>query len=113
MKHWVEMLIGVVFVVFVLPASAVSEEGGLPKGQTLYLQYCETCHGQEGTGDGDTFFQPPIEDLTSPKIQQKSDKNLWESIHMGKANTAMGMWRFVLSDEEIDHVLLYVRSLAQ
>ena len=111
MKRWGVVLIGVVFVVFVLPASAFSQDGDLAKGKILYLQYCETCHGQEGKGDGYTFFQPPIADLTSPAIQKKSDKTLWKSIHMGKSNTVMGMWRFVLSDEEINHALLYVRSL--
>ncbi len=41
----------------------------------------------------------------------KSDKTLWKSIYMGKSNTVMGMWRFVLTNEEIDRVLEYVRSL--
>ena len=47
-----------------------------------------------------------------PRIQNKTDQELRESIHMGVANTAMGMWRFVLSDEEIIAILGHVRSLA-
>ncbi len=111
MKRCIGLLIGVVFVMFVFPSSAFLKEGELIKGKTLYLKHCETCHGQEGKGDGYTFFQPPVADLTSPKIQQKLDKELWKSIHMGVPNSAMGMWRFVFSDEEIDSVLAYVRSL--
>ena len=109
-------LLGLFFVlalvVFLLPGGALAEEGDLKEGRTLYLKHCKVCHGQEGKGDGYALFNPPVADLTASKIQKKTDKELWESIHMGVSNTAMGMWRFVLSDEEIALVLGYVRSLA-
>ena len=113
MKSCSVWCIGVVFVVFFFPAIAFPEERNSERGKSLYLKYCETCHGPAGKGDGYTFFQPPVADLTSQKVQKKLDKDLWKSIHMGVPHTVMGMWRFVLSDEEIDSVLAYVRSLAQ
>jgi mono/diheme cytochrome c family protein len=112
MKRLSVLIIGLVLVVFLLPVGSLAEEGDLKKGKTLYLKHCKVCHGAEGKGDGYTLFNPPVADLTASKIQKKSDKELWESIHRGVSNTAMGMWRFVLSDEEIALVLGYVRSLA-
>lgn len=112
MKRSAGLFFVLVLVVFLLPGWSLAEEGDLKEGRTLYLKHCKVCHGPEGKGDGYTLFNPPVADLTSSKIQKKSDKELWESIHMGVSNTAMGMWRFVLSDEEIALVLGYVRSLA-
>lgn len=112
MKRLSVLIIGLVLVVFLLPGGLLAEEGDLKEGRTLYLKHCKICHGQEGKGDGYALFNPPVADLTLSKIQKKTDKALWESIHMGVSNTAMGMWRFVLSDEEISLVLGYVRSLA-
>ena len=111
MKRLSVLIIGLVLVVFLHPGVSLTEEGDLKEGRTLYLKYCKVCHGPEGKGDGYTLFNPPVADLTVSRIQKKSDKELWESIHMGVSNTAMGMWRFVLSDEEIALVLGYVRSL--
>ena len=112
MKRPFVLIIGLVFLVFLLPVGSFAEDGNLKEGRTLYLKHCKICHGPEGKGDGYMLFNPPVADLTSSKIQKKSDKELWASIHMGVSDTAMGMWRFVLSDEEIALVLGYVRSLA-
>ena len=112
MKRYLGIFFVLVLAVFLLPGGSLAEKGDLKEGRTLYLKHCKVCHGAEGKGDGYTLFNPPVADLTASKIQKKSDKELWESIHMGVANTSMGMWRFVLSDEEIALVLGYVRSLA-
>ena len=85
----------------------------LKKEKTLYMKHCEVCHGPNGKGDGYLFFDPPVANLTSPEIQKKSDEELWHSVHDGVSNTAMGTWKFVLTDAEISLVLSYVRSLAQ
>lgn len=112
MKYFVVLFMTLGLSVFVLPGGSFADEGDLKKGRGLYLKHCKICHGPEGKGDGYTHFNPPVADLRASKIQKKTDKELWESIHMGVANSAMGMWRFVLSDEEIALVLGYVRSLA-
>ena len=112
MKRRFAFIIALSLVVFLIPGGLLADEGDLKEGRALYLKHCKVCHGPEGKGDGYTHFNPQVADLTASKIQKKSDKDLWESIHMGVSNTAMGMWRFVLSDEEIGLVLGYVRSLA-
>ena len=112
MKGLSVLFMALVWVVFLLQGGLLAEKGESNKGKTLYLKHCKICHGQEGKGDGYALFNPPVADLTASTIQNKSDKELWESIHMGVSNTSMEMWRFVLSDEEITAVLGYVRSLA-
>jgi len=112
MKRLSVLFMALALVLFLLPGGSLAEEGNLKEGKTLYLKHCKICHGQEGKGDGYALFNPPVADLTASTIQKKPDKELWESIHMGVSNTSMGMWRFVLSDEEITLVLGYVRSLA-
>jgi len=112
MKGLSVLFMALAWVVFLLPGGSLAKEGDLKEGRTLYLKHCKICHGQEGKGDGYALFNPPVADLTASTIQNKSDKELWESIHMGVSNTSMEMWRFVLSDEEITAVLGYVRSLA-
>ena len=106
-----------VIVVLVLGVALFSQEilaneREAKEGKILYFKHCEICHGPEGKGDGYAHFNPPVVDLTVSEIQKKPDRELWDSIHKGVPNTAMGMWRFVLSDEEIVAALGYVRSLA-
>lgn len=81
-------------------------------GRIIYSTICIRCHAIDGKGEGQMKFTPPVADLTSPAVQNKLDARLFKSVHDGKANTAMGAWREVLSDDEIWDVLAYVRTLA-
>ena len=98
---------------FLAVQAVPAEKGGVGKGRALYEKHCAVCHGPKGKGDGYTLFDPPVADLTSRKIQIKSDEELRASVHDGVSNTAMGTWKLVLSDKEIALVLAYVRSLSQ
>jgi mono/diheme cytochrome c family protein len=89
-----------------------SPEHDVVSGRIIYSTTCIRCHGIEGKGEGHMKLTPPIADLTSPAVQSKLDARLFKSVHDGKANTAMGAWREVLSDDEIWDVLAYVRTLA-
>ncbi len=85
--------------------------GNVPKGKVLYTNLCLRCHGVEGKGDASMKFNPPVADLSTPAAQSKLDASLMKAIHDGRKNTAMGAWKFVLSDEEIRDVTAYVRVL--
>lgn len=85
--------------------------GNAEKGKLLYVNLCIRCHGVEGKGDGSMTFTPPVADLSSPASQSKLDATLMKAIHDGRKDTAMGAWKFVLSDEEIRDVTAYVRIL--
>lgn len=71
------------------------------------------CHGRGGKGEGYRMFNPPPTDLTSPSVKGKVNADLLKTIHEGRPNTAMGAYKWVLSDEEAREVLAYVRSLSR
>lgn len=81
------------------------------KGKSIYTEVCQTCHGLNGTGSGTMTLHPPASDLTSAAVQEKLDAGLFKAIHDGRKNTAMGAWKYSLSDEEIHDVIAYVRTL--
>lgn len=88
-------------------------QGDRKMGKALYFTHCVDCHGPNGKGSGSWPFYPPPADLTARRIQEKSDYALWKSVHDGVPNSAMGSWKWVLSDKEEAHLLTYVQSLAQ
>lgn len=91
---------------------ALREHYDLQEGKRLYGEYCRFCHGEQGKGHAFNVTPPPA-DLTSPAVQRKSDIELTQTIHEGERGTAMGAWKWALSKEEKQHVLLYIRWLAQ
>jgi len=91
---------------------ALREHYDLQEGKRLYGEYCRFCHGEQGKGHAFNVTPPPA-DLTSPAVQRKSDIELAKTIHEGERGTAMGSWKWVLSKEEKQYVLLYIRWLAQ
>ena len=88
------------------------EHYDLQEGKRLYEQYCRFCHGEQGKGKAFDVTPPPA-DLTSPAVQQKSDFDLTQIIHGGEQGTAMGAWKWALSDKDKQNVLQYIRSLAR
>lgn len=95
------------------PGGEALATSDIANGKMIYGDNCATCHGGSGRGDGYVGFDPPVADLTSPAIQRKLDGELIKTIHAGRSNTAMGSWRFALSDEEIHDVVAYLRTLKQ
>ena len=91
---------------------ALREHYDLQEGKRLYGEYCRFCHGDQGKGQAFNVTPPPA-DLTSPAVQRKSDIELAQTIHEGERGTAMGSWKWALSKEEKQYVLLYIRWLAQ
>ena len=51
-------------------------------------------------------MSPPPADLTSPTVQKKSDAELVQIIHGGEQGTAMGAWKWPLSEKEKQNILL-------
>lgn len=91
--------------------SLPSQAGDLSRGKNVYMDVCMACHGLDGRGAGSVKLNPPPADLTSADVQGKLDAGLFKSIHDGRKNTAMGSWKYALSDEEIHDVIAYVRTL--
>jgi len=89
-----------------------AESADVAAGKRIYVELCKTCHGLDGRGPGVMKFSPPAADLTSREVQTKLDSRLYNSIHEGRANTAMGAWKDALSAKEVLDVLAYVRTFA-
>jgi mono/diheme cytochrome c family protein len=113
--HLTEILIAVLGALAALlaeqPTVVQAESEGLSKGKALYQQVCIQCHGFDGRGNGTVKLNPPPADLTSPRVQNKLDAGLFKSIHEGSKNTAMGAWKYALTEEETYAVIAYVRQL--
>lgn len=111
--------IGAVVLLSLLSVSAISAglgaaaeyAGHAGKGKALYANLCIRCHGAEGKGNGAMTFTPPVADLTAPAAQNKLDATLLKTIHDGRKNTAMGAWKFVLTEEDMRDVAAYLRVL--
>ncbi len=82
-------------------------------GQRVYEQYCATCHGVSGRGDG-----PLAASLPSPPadlrvhVPHHSDGFLFQVVSDGIPGTPMPGFAGPLSEEERWHVLNYIRALA-
>lgn len=110
------MSVGVVFVMLyggVVLADVPT--GNAKKGEDVYRTNCLNCHGTQGRGDGPVADQltPRPADLTSEKVQQKSDKDLLMIVRDGKPGTSMPAWKGELSDQKILDVLAYLRGLVR
>lgn len=91
---------------------ALREHYELQEGRRLYEQHCRFCHGDQGKGKAYDVTPSPA-DLTSPTLQRKSDAELTQTIHEGAQGTAMGSWKWELSEKDKRNVLLYIRWLAR
>lgn len=94
-----------------LPKSA--KERDTVSGREIYVNTCIRCHGIDGKGAMGIQLAPPPADLTSDSVQNRLDASLFKRIHDGKPNTAMGAWKYSLSDDEIWDVLAYIRTMKQ
>lgn len=80
-------------------------------GEELYVTFCSKCHGLEGYGDGPSVGSLHIEgSFVLTALAERPDEELTEIITYGKA-VDMPAWGLILSDEQIEAVLAYVRTL--
>ena len=82
------------------------------KGEKVFEQYCVSCHGRTGKGDGQLaeVLNPPPANLTSEQTQAKADEELREIIENGKPGTAMASYKNDLSQSQIADILTYLRT---
>ena len=104
---------GVLAAVLLGAASGVTlaqEDEIIAGGQLKYKQYCATCHGTEGKGDGhmsEILIIPPT-DLTQLSKKNKGDFPFWYVYEMidgrkevrGHGDRTMPVWGSVFQAEE-------------
>lgn len=81
-------------------------------GDRVYTEACASCHGVQGLGDGPAAagLDPPPANLII-HVPLHPDRVLFEFIHDGIAGTAMVGLADRYTDEEIWHVINYIKTL--
>ena len=94
------------------PIEATAESRGI--GRQRYVFMCRECHGNRGRGDGDMAHAGGVpSDFTDDVWQHgESDGELFAVIKAGVSADMQG-YANRLSDEEIWHVVNYVKSLTR
>ena len=86
----------------------------LSNGALIYGN-CSMCHGSDGWGLGKSGhkLQPHPANFHEPRrLFNRSDAKLRQALHQGIYGSAMPPWGTVLSDDEINHVVAYIRSFS-
>ena len=86
----------------------------LRAGKTTYGLHCQSCHGEAGRGDGPAGvgLEPPPADLVV-HVPLHPDGDLFGFIEEGISGTGMAPLGGVLADDEIWHVINYIRTLEE
>jgi len=111
-----KLVLTLAIVVFSVPAFAArftSEPAGQPiTAAELYAKHCASCHGKDGRARTFKAKFNHARDLTDPLWQDEvSDERLFNSIMNGKKK--MPSYRKKLTEEQINSLIAYVRTLAR
>ncbi|MGD8404373.1 MAG: c-type cytochrome [Anaerolineales bacterium] len=91
--------------VFVSEGHSISED----HGQELYTQYCVTCHGENGQGDG-SGTQNNASKGPAPFAADMGEQYINWRIHEGVPDSFMYPFKWLLSEKEIWDITVYVNS---
>jgi len=87
--------------------------------RALYDAHCAICHGVSGKGDGPgaRVIRQVMPDFTDPAAMRAvNDRFLFDIIKKGSSqfgrSNAMPSWGMRFSDEQIQSLVVYIRSLA-
>ena len=102
------------------PSGAVSRNPFPPDAESLrigaqvYADTCLACHGETGLGDGPAgmALDPPPGNLVV-HVPLHSDAELYEFVSKGVPGTAMAALGERLTDDEIWHVVNYIRTFEE
>ena len=110
----------------VLAAPAVVLAGDAAKGKTIYELNCSSCHGPTGKADGPVgqALSPPPRNFAAGEFKFDADKSgkpgedadlvlVTKNGAMAYGGSPLMAGWPTLSDEDVDHVIAYIRSLAE
>lgn len=86
-------------------------EKNLALGLDHFDAHCATCHGTNGKADTEKGRATGASDLTSNKVQAKSDAELFRAISRGVPGTAMPAFAKTHKPTEIWQTVLFLRKL--
>lgn len=83
----------------------------LDSAKAIYIDQCQSCHGEQGKGDGAQAASLTVPDWTKQeRLAQLSEEELFQAITTG-AGSAMPAYRDTLDDDQRLALAAYVRSL--
>ena len=96
-----------------IPQAPTNLQASVEEGDKLYATDCSMCHGPDGhtPTDAGRWMYPRAADLTSPEVQQYSDRELFWIVKNGIRLSGMPAFGRVESDEHIWNLVHYVRTL--
>jgi mono/diheme cytochrome c family protein len=83
-----------------VPGGFAQDSGKIQAGETVYRNYCSTCHGEGLAGSGQIFDLRRLRADDRPRFEN--------SVTNGKGQ--MPPWRGVLGNAEIDQLWHYIRA---
>ncbi len=89
--------------------------GDPEKGRDLYARYCRACHGDDGEGDGvmtSLVNTKPMDHTNPASMNEINNIEMVRSIKNGKGNY-MPAWKDIISEDEIEALVSYIRLLGQ
>jgi len=104
------------------PAAAAAPSESAARGKRVYDTRCVECHGKTGIGDGPAapMLMPRPRDFTAGRYKLRStetgsiptDEDLLRTVRQGVYGSAMPAWEKLLSDAEIQDVVVYIKTLS-
>jgi mono/diheme cytochrome c family protein len=94
-----------------VPATPATWKAGLAH----YKENCLVCHGAPGVDAGELAagLNPPAPDLTLPRVQARSDGELFWIVSNGIRTTGMPAFSPTHKPEEIWHIVSFMRHLPE
>ncbi len=80
--------------------------GNIEAGREVYTRYCVSCHGEEG----DQLKELGVDFSSREYWMKKTDAEIRDVIWNGKGG--MPPWKDALDVDDVDSVILYIKSLA-
>jgi mono/diheme cytochrome c family protein len=98
-----------------IPPAPTDLQTSIEEGDKLFGAECAACHGLDGRKptDAGRWMYPRAADLTSPEVQQYSDRELFWIIKNGIRLSGMPAFARVESDEHIWNLTHYIRTLGE
>jgi len=96
-----------------LPSGMTPKSAEITVGGNIYKSNCVTCHGPNGDANtqlGKVLVPHPRNFTDQKAMSQLTDEQMAKAIQEGKPGTAMAPWGGVLSPEDIQRVIRYIRT---
>lgn len=95
------------------PVAEKKRAASAKKGKKIFTSRCVFCHGATAQGDGPAGarLNPKPANLTSVRVQNQEDGEIFWKISNGKG--AMPKWEAIISEEDRWNLVNFIRTLKE